>query len=177
MRCRPTIMGDAQQLRQVIHNLLQNAQDATETASAGQRRSRHPHASGSDSGKRVRLTVQDSGTGFPGAHPQARLRALRHDQGQGHRPGPGGRQENRRRARRAHRTEQPHRRWGRAGGPSVAIIRAAAELQSVAHSNTSLKHSQLAATDSSIRHWRTRQWQTYWWSTTSWASATCSPKF
>ena len=28
-RC-PPILGDAQQLRQVIHNLLQNAQDATE---------------------------------------------------------------------------------------------------------------------------------------------------
>jgi C4-dicarboxylate-specific signal transduction histidine kinase len=30
-RC-PRVMGDAQQLRQVVHNLLQNAQDATETA-------------------------------------------------------------------------------------------------------------------------------------------------
>jgi nitrogen fixation/metabolism regulation signal transduction histidine kinase len=29
-RTAPLILGDAQQLRQVIHNLLQNAQDATE---------------------------------------------------------------------------------------------------------------------------------------------------
>ena len=27
----PLVMGDAQQLRQVIHNLLQNAQDASES--------------------------------------------------------------------------------------------------------------------------------------------------
>jgi nitrogen fixation/metabolism regulation signal transduction histidine kinase len=66
-RCRP-IRGDAQQLRQVIHNLLQNAQDATEAAAAA-----HPGVPPSpvlvrtrlsDSGERARLTVQDSGSGF-----------------------------------------------------------------------------------------------------------------
>lgn len=64
-RC-PPIRGDAQQIRQVIHNLLQNAQDAAEA---------HAQSTGrpgevilrtrlGDSGQRVRLTVQDSGPGF-----------------------------------------------------------------------------------------------------------------
>ena len=64
-RC-PAIRGDIQQLRQVIHNLLQNAQDATESATAaGEARS--PvliRTRLADSGQRVRLTVQDSGPGF-----------------------------------------------------------------------------------------------------------------
>ncbi|MEJ6021087.1 sensor histidine kinase [Ramlibacter sp. PS4R-6] len=58
----PTIMGDAQQLRQVIHNLLQNAQDATEGAPVREvtiRTEWRPQS------KRVRLVVLDSGTGFP----------------------------------------------------------------------------------------------------------------
>jgi nitrogen fixation/metabolism regulation signal transduction histidine kinase len=67
----PHILGDAQQLRQVIHNLLQNAQDATlarlETTSPAV-----PAATAtvtistqlSESGKRVRLIVRDSGAGF-----------------------------------------------------------------------------------------------------------------
>ena len=57
------VLGDATQLRQVIHNLVQNAQDAT------------PPAAGpvllqtrlAESGRRVRLTVQDNGPGFPEA--------------------------------------------------------------------------------------------------------------
>jgi len=58
----PFILGDAQQLRQVVHNLLQNAQDATD----GQA---HPMVSiatqwVSTSG-RVRLVVRDNGPGFP----------------------------------------------------------------------------------------------------------------
>ena len=64
-RC-PRIMGDAQQLRQVLHNLLQNAQDATETAGrSGPEfpvtvRTQWVEASG-----RVRLSVLDWGVGFP----------------------------------------------------------------------------------------------------------------
>ena len=62
----PMVMGDAQQLRQVIHNLLQNAQDASDTATTlgdGLRevvlRTRwNPEK------RRVRLTVLDSGPGF-----------------------------------------------------------------------------------------------------------------
>ncbi len=63
----PRIMGDAHQLRQVVHNLLQNAQDATETAaSAGSRpgaviiKTQWVESSG-----RVRLSVLDQGCGFP----------------------------------------------------------------------------------------------------------------
>jgi nitrogen fixation/metabolism regulation signal transduction histidine kinase len=58
----PPIMGDAQQLRQVIHNLLQNAQDATEGCPVREvtiRTEWHPES------RRVRLVVQDSGAGFP----------------------------------------------------------------------------------------------------------------
>ncbi len=63
----PPILGDAQQLRQVIHNLLQNAQDATESAlqvgGAVQPVVLRTHRSTSSA--RVRLTVLDHGTGFP----------------------------------------------------------------------------------------------------------------
>ena len=58
----PIILGDAQQLRQVVHNLLQNAQDATE----GQTNPMVSIATQwvSTSG-RVRLVVRDNGPGFP----------------------------------------------------------------------------------------------------------------
>jgi nitrogen fixation/metabolism regulation signal transduction histidine kinase len=58
----PRILGDAQQLRQVIHNLLQNAQDATE---GRDRREVMVRTQWNEASRRVRLTVQDSGTGFP----------------------------------------------------------------------------------------------------------------
>lgn len=64
-RC-PTIRADAQQIRQVIHNLLQNAQDAAEAAAHGSGRPGEVviRTRLADSGQRVRLTVQDSGPGF-----------------------------------------------------------------------------------------------------------------
>jgi nitrogen fixation/metabolism regulation signal transduction histidine kinase len=58
----PTILGDAQQLRQVLHNLVQNAQDATEGAT---RREVVIRTQWNETNRRVRLVVQDSGTGFP----------------------------------------------------------------------------------------------------------------
>jgi len=58
----PRIAGDAQQLRQVIHNLVQNAQDATE--GRGQREV-VIRTQWNEANRRVRLIVQDSGTGFP----------------------------------------------------------------------------------------------------------------
>ncbi|QNP50564.1 HAMP domain-containing protein [Diaphorobacter aerolatus] len=64
----PHIRGDAQQLRQVIHNLLQNAQDATqqaaETSAVPVKPVRISTVLNSAS-NRVRLTVSDSGAGFP----------------------------------------------------------------------------------------------------------------
>jgi nitrogen fixation/metabolism regulation signal transduction histidine kinase len=61
----PPVRGDAQQLRQVIHNLVQNAQDATESAALsvpGRVTLRTQHLAAAD---RVRLSVQDQGSGFP----------------------------------------------------------------------------------------------------------------
>jgi nitrogen fixation/metabolism regulation signal transduction histidine kinase len=67
----PKILGDAQQLRQVIHNLLQNAQDASLTATSGllvEDSGRPPQVHISTrfnpGSSRVRLIVSDSGTGF-----------------------------------------------------------------------------------------------------------------
>jgi len=63
----PRVLGDAQQLRQVVHNLLQNAQDASETArrddpGAGAVTIKTQWLKASD---RVRMSVIDEGTGFP----------------------------------------------------------------------------------------------------------------
>ena len=58
----PKVLGDAQQLRQVIHNLLQNAQDATEGAAVREVTIR---TQWTEASRRVRLVVQDSGAGFP----------------------------------------------------------------------------------------------------------------
>jgi len=58
----PRVLGDAQQLRQVIHNLLQNAQDATE---GSERREVVIRTQWNETSRRVRLVVQDSGPGFP----------------------------------------------------------------------------------------------------------------
>jgi len=58
----PRILGDAQQLRQVIHNLLQNAQDASEGKA---NREVVIRTQWNEPAKRVRLVVLDSGPGFP----------------------------------------------------------------------------------------------------------------
>ncbi len=60
----PKVWGDAQQLRQVVHNLLQNAMDSCEGSS-------QPEVSlitqYNPTSQRVRLMVRDSGAGFPQA--------------------------------------------------------------------------------------------------------------
>ncbi len=58
----PPIKGDSQQLRQVIHNLLQNAQDAQEGKAGGRVILKTEF---SESSQRVRMSVRDNGTGFP----------------------------------------------------------------------------------------------------------------
>ena len=72
----PLVVGDATRLRQVIHNLVQNAQDATHEVAAPRvviatdtvMPRVLPHAQAGDAGHReplVRLTVSDNGGGFP----------------------------------------------------------------------------------------------------------------
>ena len=71
----PAIMGDAQQLRQVVHNLVQNAQDAalsryeadcaTVVAARAEPAQVQVIAHISTSGERLRLLVRDNGNGFP----------------------------------------------------------------------------------------------------------------
>ena len=56
------IYGDTQQLRQVIHNLLQNAQDAQEGREGASVTLQTEY---SETTNRVRLTVRDKGAGFP----------------------------------------------------------------------------------------------------------------
>jgi nitrogen fixation/metabolism regulation signal transduction histidine kinase len=60
----PPVLGDAQQLRQVIHNLVQNAQDATESTAEGEPGTITINTQYLKDIGRVRLSVQDQGTGF-----------------------------------------------------------------------------------------------------------------
>ncbi len=61
----PLINGDAQQLRQIIHNLVQNAQDAQEGLTGGVVTLKTEYARPPGSSGRVRLIVRDNGSGFP----------------------------------------------------------------------------------------------------------------
>lgn len=61
----PLIRGDAQQLRQVMHNLLQNAQDAQEGQPATRPAQVTLMTKYASTSQRVRLLVRDNGAGFP----------------------------------------------------------------------------------------------------------------
>ena len=56
----PSIQGDARLLRQVFHNLIQNAQDALADVA-------EPRivVTSEDTGRTIRLSIQDNGSGFP----------------------------------------------------------------------------------------------------------------
>ncbi|GAA4021299.1 sensor histidine kinase [Actimicrobium antarcticum] len=68
----PLVMGDTTQLRQVIHNLLQNAQDAVADRPAGSPAARidvlteaiHYQSANGKTRRAVRLTITDNGPGF-----------------------------------------------------------------------------------------------------------------
>jgi nitrogen fixation/metabolism regulation signal transduction histidine kinase len=60
----PPVWADAAQIRQVIHNLVQNAQDALQSPAAeGMRPAIEVRTE--LAGERVRLSVSDNGGGFP----------------------------------------------------------------------------------------------------------------
>ncbi|MDO5653731.1 MAG: ATP-binding protein, partial [Brachymonas sp.] len=61
--CQP-VLADAEQMRQVLHNLLQNAQDAQQQAGHGQQPV-EVQTQWRPASARVRLTVCDAGPGFP----------------------------------------------------------------------------------------------------------------
>jgi nitrogen fixation/metabolism regulation signal transduction histidine kinase len=62
----PLIQGDAEQLRQVLHNLIQNAQDATDAAhSKGPASKVMVKTQWQADRQRMRLLVIDGGAGFP----------------------------------------------------------------------------------------------------------------
>ena len=63
----PPILGDAQQLRQIIHNLVQNAIDATEDHRAAHDADVIVRTHWLEGSQRVRLSVIDSGHGFSDA--------------------------------------------------------------------------------------------------------------
>jgi len=68
----PAVMGDATQLRQVVHNLLQNAQDAMNDRAPDAASARieltteaiHYESAGGGAGTAVRLAIADNGPGF-----------------------------------------------------------------------------------------------------------------
>lgn len=63
----PKVMGDTTQLRQVIHNLMKNAQEATERKDGARVLVETESVPRGDGGLAVRVSVSDNGGGFPEA--------------------------------------------------------------------------------------------------------------
>lgn len=63
----PRVMGDTTQLRQVIHNLVKNAQEATERVESARVEIVTEPVERADGMRAVRVTVSDNGSGFPAA--------------------------------------------------------------------------------------------------------------
>ncbi|MEZ5657882.1 MAG: ATP-binding protein [Burkholderiaceae bacterium] len=61
----PMVMGDRTQLRQLIHNLVKNAQEAIEKTPEPNVLVITELGAGPDAGKAVRLVIRDNGPGFP----------------------------------------------------------------------------------------------------------------
>jgi len=61
----PPVWADSAQMRQVIHNLVQNAQDALESAASTDGIKPAIEVRTELAGDRVRLAVSDNGGGFP----------------------------------------------------------------------------------------------------------------
>jgi nitrogen fixation/metabolism regulation signal transduction histidine kinase len=97
----PPVWADGAQIRQVIHNLVQNAQDALENTRAGASSPAIEVRTELD-GEGVRLAVSDNGGGFP-----EELMALCHDQASRYRAGARDREEDHRRAPRQRRNREP----------------------------------------------------------------------
>jgi nitrogen fixation/metabolism regulation signal transduction histidine kinase len=119
----PRVMGDATQLRQVIHNLLQNAQDALADAPPARRAAAHRRGHrghplrGRGRRRRHRGAPGDrrQRPRFRPENPVARLRTLRHLEGPRHRSWPADGQKDRRRTRGPDRRRQPRGRIWRFG--------------------------------------------------------------
>ena len=102
----PYFIGDPAQLRQVMHNLLQNAQDALADVAAPRVELRSERVEGG-----LRVTITRQRRRLSRGADEAGVRTVCDDQAQGHRPRPGDRQENRRRTRRQRRDIQCRAAW------------------------------------------------------------------
>ena len=116
----PWIVGDATQLRQVIHNLVQNGLDAVADREGGRVQVvTEPVRNELGEARAVRLTVQDNGPGFSDKVLKRAFEPYVTTKSKGTGLGLGGGQEDCRRARRAGAHRQSRRRRG-ASGPAGA---------------------------------------------------------